>query len=247
MQLDKIKITEITPAKYNPRQIDIDNYSKLIDSLNTFGLIDPIIINLKNDNTIIGGHQRFNIIMSQSDETELNILKLGDIGWVFDQDELRVDDENMEKLMNITLNQNNLMGEWNNSKLETLFTEFELEDIDLAMTGFDDWEIDEIVFNSSSMDNSRLANTNLDDDREELNSPVVDIFDDREPEEKASNEDTTENENHVERNIANPNPKEINADIETFQVIIECSNELEQEQLYEQLTEQGYKCQVLTL
>ena len=167
MQLDKIRITDIKPAKYNPRQIDIDNYSKLIDSLNTYGLIDPIIINLKNNNTIIGGHQRFNIIMGKNDSAkELNILRLGDIGWVFDEEELRVTDENMEKLMNITLNQNNLMGEWNNAKLESLFTEFELED-------------------APTHDNVRNENTYK--DREELNNPVFDIFGD-EPEPPAKPE-----------------------------------------------------------
>lgn len=190
MQLDKIRITDIKPAKYNPRQIDIDNYSKLIDSLNTYGLIDPIIINLKNNNTIIGGHQRFNIIMGKNDSAkELNILRLGDIGWVFDEEELRVTDENMEKLMNITLNQNNLMGEWNNAKLESLFTEFELEDIDLNMTGFDSWEIDEIILNNThdapTHDNVRNENTYK--DREELNNPVFDIFGD-EPEPPAKPE-----------------------------------------------------------
>ena len=34
---------------------------------------------------------------------------------------------------------------------------------------------------------------------------------------------------------------------ETFQVIVECANEAEQEEVYNQLTEEGYECRVLTL
>lgn len=34
---------------------------------------------------------------------------------------------------------------------------------------------------------------------------------------------------------------------EGFEVVVECENELEQQQVFEQLTEKGYKCRVLTL
>lgn len=53
---ETIKITDIKPAIYNPRTITDENFDKLKQSLNQYGLVDPIVINLKNENTIIGGH-----------------------------------------------------------------------------------------------------------------------------------------------------------------------------------------------
>lgn len=47
MEIEKIKITDITPAEYNPRKITNEEKTKLRNSLNTFGVVDPIIINLK--------------------------------------------------------------------------------------------------------------------------------------------------------------------------------------------------------
>lgn len=103
MEFEKIKITDINPASYNPRTITEENYQKLKDSLGNFGLIDPIIINLRNNNTIIGGHQRYKALLD-GDNTTLYLIRLGDIGWVFTDTNLKVTDENMEKLMNILQN-----------------------------------------------------------------------------------------------------------------------------------------------
>lgn len=64
MEIEKIKITDIKPAEYNPRQITSEELTKLTNSISTFGLVDPIIINLKN-NKIIGGHQRYEVLINQ--------------------------------------------------------------------------------------------------------------------------------------------------------------------------------------
>lgn len=145
MEFEKIKITDINPASYNPRTITEENYQKLKDSLGNFGLIDPIIINLRNNNTIIGGHQRYKALLD-GDNTTLYLIRLGDIGWVFTDTNLKVTDENMEKLMNINLNQTSLMGEWDTLKLTNLFEELENEDISLDLTGFDENIFDELEF-----------------------------------------------------------------------------------------------------
>ena len=60
----KIKITDIVPARYNPRKISNEDYNKLSNSINEFGLVDPIIINLSNKH-IIGGHQRYQILLNE--------------------------------------------------------------------------------------------------------------------------------------------------------------------------------------
>lgn len=141
---ETIKITDIKPAQYNPRNIDDENFAKLKNSLHQFGLVDPIVINLKNKNTIIGGHQRYRALLEEEKHDDLYLIRLGDIGWVFDTPDLKIEDENMEKLLNISLNQTNMMGEWDNDKLKGIFVDFKLEDIDLELTGFDDWEINNI-------------------------------------------------------------------------------------------------------
>ena len=97
---DKIRLTDITPADYNPRKIHNTEYSKLTDSIRNFGLVDPIIINLRN-NKIIGGHQRYKVLLdeytSNKEYGELNLIKLGDIGWAFPNTDLRIESEEHEK------------------------------------------------------------------------------------------------------------------------------------------------------
>lgn len=55
--MKNIKISEIKPASYNPRQISDESFSELQGSLKTLGFILPIIVNSRNM-TIVAGHQR---------------------------------------------------------------------------------------------------------------------------------------------------------------------------------------------
>ena len=85
MKIEKVKIAKLNPAKYNPRRMTNKQYKDLKNSLEKFGLVDPIIINA--DNTVVGGHQRLRIMrelgaeivpvvrlnLSKEDEKELNI------------------------------------------------------------------------------------------------------------------------------------------------------------------------------
>ncbi len=85
MKIEKVKISKLNPAEYNPRRMTKKQYEDLKSSLEKFGLVDPIIIN--SDNTVVGGHQRLRIMrelgaelvptvrvnLSKEDEKELNI------------------------------------------------------------------------------------------------------------------------------------------------------------------------------
>lgn len=184
-EFETIKITDIKPAPYNPRLINDENFHKLKQSLDRFGLVDPIVINLKNENTIIGGHQRYKVLLDNTEPTDLYLLRLGDIGWVFDNLDLKVEDENMEKLLNVSLNQQNLMGEWDNEKLEELFTELSLEDVDLTLTGFNDFEIEEIKllndfydFTENDDDDFDLSEDDLSEDEDEPTVTETDEYED---------------------------------------------------------------------
>ena len=97
MKVEKIQINKLKPAGYNPRQISKKQYNDLKQSIEKFGLVDPIIIN--KDFTVIGGHQRVKVckelnykeidcvalFLTKEEEIELNIrLNKSGGDWDFD-------------------------------------------------------------------------------------------------------------------------------------------------------------------
>ena len=97
MKVEKISINKLKPAGYNPRQISKKQYNDLKQSIEKFGLVDPIIIN--KDFTVIGGHQRLKVckelkykeidcvalFLTKEEEMELNIrLNKSGGDWDFD-------------------------------------------------------------------------------------------------------------------------------------------------------------------
>lgn len=133
MEIDKIKVNDIVPADYNPRKISADELGRLETSIKEFGFVDPIIINLKN-NRIVGGHQRFKIIQKEGIE-ELNLLRLGNVGWAFVETDLKVKDGNYERALNIALNK--ISGEWDTGKLDIILDDLKFDGFDVSLTGFD--------------------------------------------------------------------------------------------------------------
>ena len=100
-----------------------DEYERLKQSIQAFGYVDPIIIN--SDGTVIGGHQR------------LNVLK--DLGYK-EADVAVVDlDKNEEKALNIALNK--ISGEWDEDKLTEILSELSEEAFPIELTGFSDDEL----------------------------------------------------------------------------------------------------------
>ena len=97
MKITNKKAKDLKPSEYNPRQISTKQHKDLKKSIETFGLVDPIVIN--SCGTIIGGHQRFKILqemetdnipcvvlnLSKEKEMELNI-RLNKSGGEFDMD-----------------------------------------------------------------------------------------------------------------------------------------------------------------
>jgi len=111
MKIEKIEISKLKPAKYNPRQITKKQYNDLKESIVSFGLVDPIIIN-KNGNIVIGGHQRLKICKE---------LKYKDIDCVV----LDLNKE-QERELNIRLNKNT--GDWDFDLLSNHFDIQELKE-----------------------------------------------------------------------------------------------------------------------
>lgn len=153
LNLEKIKITEIIPSEYNPRKITETEYNKLAESINEFGFVDPIIINL-NNNHIIGGHQRYDVLLNThiSNHTqyeELNLIRLGDIGWIFPDTDLTIKNTDYEKALNLVLNK--ISGEWDTDKLEDIFNDLNLNDFNLDLTGFDNIDFEELDINIETL------------------------------------------------------------------------------------------------
>ena len=141
MDIKTIKLSELIPAEYNPRKITKQEQQKLSNNLKEFGLVDPIIINLKN-NHIIGGHQRYQTLLNDNTITNnesLSLIELGDIGWAFDDSEFKINDETHEKLLNISLNK--IDGSWDYSKLIQTLQDIQETSFDITLTGFHDIEL----------------------------------------------------------------------------------------------------------
>ena len=151
MKIEKISLEKLNPAKYNPRvelQKEDERYQRIKASIQEFGLVDPIIVNSKTM-TIVGGHQRYNIltIFSYSKIREYNILK--DLG-MKDADCVLLElTEKQEKRLNLSLNKNS--GLWDETKLEELFEELNLSDEELFATGFTEEEITDLLKNNEEI------------------------------------------------------------------------------------------------
>ena len=100
MQIELIEINKLKPATYNPRQITTKQYNDLKESIEKFGIVDPIIIN--KDNTIIGGHQRYKIFKDIIDKDSLLNITIPCVVLHLSKEE--------ERELNVRLNKNT--GEW---------------------------------------------------------------------------------------------------------------------------------------
>lgn len=130
---EKRKISDLIPANYNPRKWPENEKNNLAKSIDKFSLADPLVIN--QDNKIIGGHFRLNILKSKGIvEVDCRV-----------PNRLLTEDE--EKELNIRLNRN--LGLWDFEALAN-FDEELLKDI-----GFDSKELDKIF---------KIDDTDKDDD-----------------------------------------------------------------------------------
>lgn len=137
MKIEKISLEKLNPAKYNPRvelQKEDERYQRIKASIQEFGLVDPIIVNSKTM-TIVGGHQRYNILKDLGmKDADCVLLELT---------------EKQEKRLNLSLNKNS--GLWDETKLEELFEELNLSDEELFATGFTEEEITDLLKNNEEI------------------------------------------------------------------------------------------------
>jgi len=157
MNIQKVSVSKINPAAYNPR-VDLKpgdkDYEKLKDSITTFGYVEPLVWNSKTGN-LVGGHQRLKILIEQGFvEVEVSVVDLS---------------PEKEKALNLALNR--IQGDWDNQKLATLLEELtQNSEVDIKTTGFDLPEISEIL---DSVQEAIEDDFNLDEELANTGVPVT--------------------------------------------------------------------------
>ncbi|EHA4047095.1 TPA: chromosome partitioning protein ParB [Enterococcus faecalis] len=129
MRIEKMKLSDLKPAPYNPRielKSGMTEYENLKNSLLEFGFVDPPIFN-QQTGCLVGGHQRVAVAIDLGfKEVETSIVDLP---------------LKKEKILNIALN--NLEGSWDEEKLTVLLED--LESDELLLTGFSQSELDDLL------------------------------------------------------------------------------------------------------
>jgi DNA modification methylase len=125
LKIQTVKISELNPAQYNPRKWSEGAIVQLTESIQRFGMIDPILVNkaVGRENVVIGGHFRLKIAKDLG-YTEVPVCYVN------------IPELEKEKELNLRLNKN--LGEWDYSLLK------EFDESLLADIGFDSEEIDDI-------------------------------------------------------------------------------------------------------
>lgn len=113
-------------APYNPRTISATDLAALAQSMQTFGVVQPIVVN-RTTGLIVGGHQRV-LAAQEAGIKELPVVYV------------RLDREK-ERALNLALNR--IQGAWDNTKLSALLADLD-EDV-RRMTGFGEIEIADLL------------------------------------------------------------------------------------------------------
>ena len=145
MIIEKKKISDLIPAPYNPRQSTAKQEKHLKESLEKFGLVEPIIFN-KQTGYIVGGHFRVR---------ELKKLGINEIECVI------VDlNEADEKELNIRLNANTGSWDW-----DTLANDWDVVELEA-------WGLDIPQFKAVDVDYSILDDDDVSQQLEDMTDGV---------------------------------------------------------------------------
>jgi ParB-like chromosome segregation protein Spo0J len=121
MEMVEVLIDQIKPAAYNPRAIDAKSFENLQRSLDTYGMPQPVVVNKRN-NTIVGGHQRWEAAKALAwEKVPVVYVDL---------------DDTEERKLNIALNDPKFQGEFDTDKLSEVLHglgEEDLADLDYTM------------------------------------------------------------------------------------------------------------------
>lgn len=137
---EMVSIEKLNKSPYNPRIISVVEFSALKDSLSEFGFVEPLVVNIREDDSfkpeekmwmIIGGHQRFEAAKALGyKEVPVTFVNLT---------------RGKEKILNLALNK--ISGEWDNDKLADVIYGLTHEDMlpESDIIGFSHEEIEAIL------------------------------------------------------------------------------------------------------
>src|SRR4030042_1570421 len=131
-ELKKIKRSELKEAEYNPRKMKEKAYKKLEKFIKSGGLLQPAIIFNKITGNIISGHQRLKILDSYYNTDNYEIT--ASIVNLTKEEEIKA---------NIKLNNESLMGSWDEILLQEIKMDFPEIDFDKDL-GFEKLDLEYI-------------------------------------------------------------------------------------------------------
>lgn len=105
--IEQKKLSDLTPAAYNPRIISSSAKQGLAASLEKYGLVQSIVWNKRSSN-IVGGHQRWKVLNDQFGPDHVVDVVVVDLN---DTDEVA---------LNIALNNPQIQGDFTDKTLEML-------------------------------------------------------------------------------------------------------------------------------
>jgi len=136
MIIKTVPIDSVYLYPENPREIETGQFKKLIKSIDEFGLVKPLTVNLRDDPsfkeeekipTIVGGNMSWRALKKLGKE-EVDIVEVNL-------------SRTKEAVLNIALNR--IGGKWDIEKLEKMVYELSSEDldIDVSLSGLEEWEL----------------------------------------------------------------------------------------------------------
>jgi DNA modification methylase len=112
-------MADLKPAAYNPRLITERAKAGLSNSMERYGLVQPIVWNKRTGN-IVSGHQRYSILVKEGiTETDVIVVDL---------------DEHEEVALNITMNNTEIQGDFNNEMIGDMLRKINAESTELFET-----------------------------------------------------------------------------------------------------------------
>lgn len=127
MERTILPLDVLKEAPYNPRRMSDDDRQRLRRSLQEFGQVQDLVVNIHSgDHIVVGGNQRL-IVMRELGWTEAKVT-------LVDLDPVK------EKALNLALNK--IGGEFDRSLLTNILADLLNSSIDIDLTGFTSEEVD---------------------------------------------------------------------------------------------------------
>ena len=134
MNIQRLPITQLIPAPYNPRRAlkpGDPRFEKLARSLSEFDLVQPLVWNAQTGH-LVGGHQRLEVLKHRGC-TSVDCVVV----------DLTLE---REKALNVTLNNSEVGGDWETDRLAELIADLQdIPDFDATLTGFDEKQLADLL------------------------------------------------------------------------------------------------------